>query len=112
MGTAIGEMLPLAIGIAISPTTITATVLMLLSNAKSRTVALLLGCLVGVGGAVALSSCAVDAVADPRFRRALAGGRGHQTCGRCALLGVGGESMAAAARDRRAGRAAEMDDGC
>ena len=56
MGTAIGEMLPLAIGIAISPTTITATVLMLLSNAKSRTVALLLGCLVGVGGAVALST--------------------------------------------------------
>ena len=56
MGSAIGEMLPLAIGIAISPTTITATVLMLLSDAKSRTVALLLGCLVGVGGAVALSS--------------------------------------------------------
>ena len=56
MGTAIGQMLPLAIGIAISPTTITATVLMLLSNAKSRTVALLLGCLVGVGGAVALST--------------------------------------------------------
>ena len=56
MGTAVGEMLPLAIGIAISPTTITATVLMLLSNAKRRTVALLLGCLVGVGGAVALSS--------------------------------------------------------
>ena len=54
MGTAIGEMLPLAIGIAISPTTITATVLMLLSNAKSRTLGLLLGCLVGVGGAVAL----------------------------------------------------------
>ncbi len=54
MGTAIGEMLPLAIGIAISATTITATVLMLLSNAKSRTVGLLLGCLVGVSGAVAL----------------------------------------------------------
>ena len=49
-------MLPLAIGIAISPTTITATVLMLLSNAKSRTVGLLLGCLVGVGGAVTLST--------------------------------------------------------
>ena len=56
MGTAIGELLPLAIGIGISPTTITATVLMLLSNAKSRTVGLLLGCLVGVGGAVALSA--------------------------------------------------------
>jgi hypothetical protein len=55
MGTAIGEMLPLAIGIAISPTTITATILMLLSPpANSRTVALLLGCVVGVGSAVAL----------------------------------------------------------
>lgn len=54
MGTAIGEMLPLAIGIAISATTITATVLMLLSNAKSRTVGLLLGCVVGVSGAVVL----------------------------------------------------------
>ncbi|HWI01219.1 MAG TPA: GAP family protein [Propionibacteriaceae bacterium] len=56
MGTAIGEMLPLAIGIAISPTTITATVLMLLSNAKSRTVGLLVGCVLGVGGAVSLST--------------------------------------------------------
>jgi threonine/homoserine/homoserine lactone efflux protein len=56
MGKAIGEMLPLAIGIAISPTTITATVLMLLSNGKSRTVGLLLGCLVGVGAAVSLST--------------------------------------------------------
>ena len=56
MGPAIGEMLPLAIGIAISPTTITATVLMLLSNAKRRTASLLLGCLVGVGGAVSLST--------------------------------------------------------
>ena len=54
MRTAIGAMLPLAIGIAISPTTITATVLMLLSNAKSRTMGLLLGCVVGVGGTVAL----------------------------------------------------------
>ena len=56
MGPAIGEMLPLAVGIAISPTTITATVLMLLSSARRRTVSLLLGCLVGVGGAVSLST--------------------------------------------------------
>lgn len=55
MGTAIGELLPLAVAIAISVTTIITTVLMLLSpKAKSRTVALLLGCVVGVGGAVAL----------------------------------------------------------
>jgi threonine/homoserine/homoserine lactone efflux protein len=57
MGPAIGEMLPLAMGIAISPTTILATVLMLLSpKPKARTVALLVGCLLGVGGAVALFS--------------------------------------------------------
>jgi hypothetical protein len=55
MGTAIGELLPLAVAIAISVTTIITTVLMLLSpKSKSRTVALLLGCVVGVGGAVAL----------------------------------------------------------
>jgi hypothetical protein len=55
MGTAIGELLPLAVAIAISVTTIITTVLMLLSpQAKSRTVALLVGCVVGVGGAVAL----------------------------------------------------------
>jgi hypothetical protein len=55
MGTAIGELLPLAVAIAISVTTIITMVLMLLSpQAKSRTVALLVGCVVGVGGAVAL----------------------------------------------------------
>jgi Sap, sulfolipid-1-addressing protein len=55
MGTAIGELLPLAVAIAISVTTIITMVLMLLSpRAKSRTVGLLVGCVVGVGGAVAL----------------------------------------------------------
>src|SRR4029453_3239092 len=55
MGIAIGELLPLAVAIAISITTIITTVLMLLSpKAKSRTVGLLVGCVVGVGGAVAV----------------------------------------------------------
>jgi hypothetical protein len=56
MGTAIGELLPLAVAIAISVTTIITTVLMLLSpKARGRsTVGLLAGCVVGVGGAVAL----------------------------------------------------------
>ncbi len=55
MGKAIGEMLPLSLGIAISLTTIIATFLMLLSpRAKTRSVALLVGCVVGVAGAVAL----------------------------------------------------------
>jgi Sap, sulfolipid-1-addressing protein len=55
MGTAIGELLPLAVAIAISVTTIITTVLMLLSpKANRRTLGLLVGCVVGVGGAVAL----------------------------------------------------------
>jgi hypothetical protein len=61
MVTAIGELLPLAVAIAISVTTIIATVLMLLSpKAKSRTVGLLVGCVVGVGGAVALFTLLAD----------------------------------------------------
>ena len=55
MVNASGELLPLAVAIAISITTIITTVLMLLSpKAKSRTVSLLVGCVIGVGGAVAL----------------------------------------------------------
>jgi uncharacterized membrane protein YidH (DUF202 family) len=54
MVTAFGEMLPLAVGIAISPTTIISTVLLLLSpKAKTTSVALLVGCVVGVAVAVA-----------------------------------------------------------
>jgi hypothetical protein len=55
MASASGELLPLAVAIAISITTIITTILMLLSpKAKSKTAGLLVGCLVGVGGAVAL----------------------------------------------------------
>ena len=55
MGLALGAMLPLAIGIAISPTTITTTLLMLLSTkAGAKTVSLLVGCALGVGVAVGL----------------------------------------------------------
>ena len=55
MATASGELLPLAVAIAISITTIITTVLMLLSaKARSRAVGLLVGCVAGVGGAVAL----------------------------------------------------------
>jgi hypothetical protein len=55
MSVPIAELLPLAIGIAASITTIITMVLMLLSpNANSRTAGLLVGCLVGVAGTVAL----------------------------------------------------------
>jgi Sap, sulfolipid-1-addressing protein len=61
MGTAIGELLPLAVAIAISVTTIITTVFLLLSpKAKSKTVALLVGCVIGVGGAVAAFTLLTD----------------------------------------------------
>jgi hypothetical protein len=61
MGTAIGELLPLAVAIAISVTTIITTVFLLLSpKAKGKTVALLVGCVVGVGGAVAAFTLLTD----------------------------------------------------
>ena len=61
MGIAIGELLPLAVAIAISVTTIITTVFMLLSpKAKSRSVGLLVGCVVGVGGAVAVFTLLAD----------------------------------------------------
>jgi hypothetical protein len=63
MVSASGELLPLAVAIAISITTIITTVLMLLSpKAKSKTVGLLVGCVVGVGGAVALFAFLVGLV--------------------------------------------------
>jgi hypothetical protein len=58
MGTAIGELLPLAVAIAISVTTIITTVLMLLSpKVKSRTVGLLLGCWSASRGPLHFSGC-------------------------------------------------------
>jgi threonine/homoserine/homoserine lactone efflux protein len=61
MGTEVGELLPLAVAIAISVTMIITTVFMLLSpQAKGRTVGLLVGCVVGVGGAVAVFTFLAD----------------------------------------------------
>jgi hypothetical protein len=110
-GTAIGEMLPLAIGSAISPTTITTTVLMLLSpTAMNRTLSLLVGCVVGVGGAVAFFAFLFTLLPTQDSGGLSSVARDYQACGRCVLFGVGGESVASSARDRRAGRATEMDD--
>ena len=58
MGTAIGELLPLAVAIAISVTTIITTVLMLLSpKANRRTVGLLVGAWSGSGVLLHFSPC-------------------------------------------------------
>lgn len=53
MGTAIGEMLPLALGVAISPIPIIAAILMLLSpKARVTSVGFLLGWVIGIVAAV------------------------------------------------------------
>jgi hypothetical protein len=58
---AIGELLPLAVAIAISVTTIITTVFMLLSpKARSKTVGLLVGCVAGVAGAVGAFTLLAD----------------------------------------------------
>ena len=55
MGTAVGEILPLAVGIAISPIPIIAAILMLLSpQAKGTSVGFLIGWVAGVVTAVVL----------------------------------------------------------
>jgi hypothetical protein len=86
-GTAIGEMLPLAIGSAISPTTITTTVLMLLSpTAMNRTLSLLVGCVVGVGGAVAFFAFLFTLLPTQDSGGLSSVARDYQACGRCVLL--------------------------
>ena len=58
MGSVIGEILPLAIGIAISPIPIIAAILMLLSpRAKTTSVGFLLGWLAGIVIAIVCSPC-------------------------------------------------------
>ena len=55
MGSVIGEILPLAVGIAISPVPIIAVILMLLSpRAKATSVGFLLGWLFGIIVAIVL----------------------------------------------------------
>src|SRR5215204_1252750 len=55
MTSVVGEILPLAIGVAISPIPIIAAILMLLSpRAKSMSVAFLIGWIVGIVVAVAV----------------------------------------------------------
>jgi hypothetical protein len=109
MGTAIGELLPLAVAIAISATTIITTVLMLLSpKAKSRTVGLLWG-VVGVGGC-----CTFTLLADllpTQFRRVVTAGVCDQDGGRCASCGVGAERVARAAYSGDRAGVAEVDGG-
>ena len=53
MGTAVGEILPLAVGVAISPVPIIAAILMLLSpQAKSTSLGFLVGWVAGISIAI------------------------------------------------------------
>jgi len=100
MGIAIGELLPLAVAIAISVTTIITTVLMLLSpKAKSRTVGLMVGCVVGGRRGCCTFHVAGRLVAVARFRRVVTGGVCDQDGGRSAPCGFGAETVAGALRE-------------
>ena len=104
MGIAIGELLPLAVAIAISVTTIITTVFMLLSpKAKSRSVGLLVGCVVGVGGAVAVFTLLADLLPTQSSGRIVAGGLGDHDGDRGSPCAVGAETVAKAACERRPG---------
>lgn len=65
MGSVIGELLPLALGIAISPIPIIAAILMLLSpNARGTSVGFLLGWIVGILVAVVAFTLMASLLAD------------------------------------------------
>ena len=67
MGQVIGDILPLAIGVAISPIPIIAAILMLLSpKAKGTSVGFLLGWVVGIVVAVTLFTAALLGAARRR----------------------------------------------
>ncbi len=65
MGTVIGDLLPIALGVAISPVPIIAVILMLLApNAKAASVAFLVGWVVGITLVVGLVTLLVGPVDD------------------------------------------------
>ncbi|KQN86579.1 GAP family protein [Arthrobacter sp. Leaf69] len=76
MGTVIGEILPLALGIAISPIPIIAAILMLLSpKAKAVSVGFLVGWVVGIIAAVAVFTLLSGLIPeeDPEASKPIAG---------------------------------------
>jgi hypothetical protein len=65
MGEVIGELLPLALGVAISPVPIIAVILLLLGpRARSASVGFLIGWLVGIAVVVGVVTLVVDSVDD------------------------------------------------
>ena len=110
MAAAVGEMLPLAIGIALSVTMIITTFLMLLSpNAKTRTVPLLVGCVVGVGGALALFAFLSSMLPTHDSGGSLLGRRRDQNRRRCSARRVGSETVAKAAWAGESASVAHLD---
>jgi len=62
MGQALGQLLPLAIGVALSPVPIIAVILMLFSaRARSNGPAFLLGWLIGIGAVAAIALVSANA---------------------------------------------------
>ena len=113
MGSVIGDILPLALGIAISPIPIIAAILMLLSpKARGTSVGFLLGWVLGIVVAVVVFTllASVHPRAGSGCREADLGRRSRS------LLGVGAAvprrtAVAQPPEARRGGRAAQVDVG-
>ena len=109
----IGAILPLALGIAISPIPIIAAILMLLSpKARGTSVGFLLGWVLGI--VVAVDGVHAAVVGDPRRatptrRKPIAGH--HQARPRRAPAPAGGRAVARPPARRRGAGAAEVDAG-
>ncbi len=70
MGSVIGEILPLAVGIAISPIPIIAVILMLLSpHAKGASVGFMIGWLAGIGVAIVVFTLLSAVISQRSWRR-------------------------------------------
>ena len=106
MGQAIGDLLPSAVGVALSPIPIIAVILMLgTPKARSNGPAFAVGWVLGL---VIVSVIVLLLAGDCRRRRfrLVDGGRRHQAAVRCAVPAAGGQAVAGA--DRRQGEEAEM----
>ena len=108
MGSVIGELLPLAIGIAVSPMPIIAAILMLLSKrAGSTSIGFLIGWVLGIIVATGIFTALAGTPADRR-RAVRRRHRGSRSCLGLLLFSVG---RAAVAGRKGTARPAQMDGG-
>ena len=95
MGAVIGDLLPTALGVAISPVPIIAVILMLLApRAKAASVGFLVGWVAGIAAVITVVAVLVDPVDDSE-------GSGPSTVTRVVLLLLGGVACLLAVRSWR-----------